>query len=416
MKTTDDFITGIASKSYLSGKPYLVKFADGHTQPTGDWLRAHLAEAGRTNGERRFVGPANCPGRLRARPGSAVAPLTTGRSPHQRFPNVRTAHELRVMTFNLRVRTILDGHNIWDKRRDLVVERVRAFDADLLGTQEGLDSMETYLRQQLGDYTFRGVGRDDGKQRGEMCGVFFKTARFELLDGGYFWLSKTPEKPGSRGWAEIYPRMVDLGEAPAARRRCSLFTGSIRTSTPTALGARAIVEAAARSDRPHRRRHALHRHRRLQHRSRFHALPHAARSAADRGVFAARRFSRRASGRHARRRHGAFLHRLARRTAHGLDSRQRAFPDHRCRDRPHPRARRLPIGSLSGDRDATCARRQAEPADAAQEVARTWNRWRFTRQLRRRARRFQELRTAIDDVTFHRFVCVFVVGGTALLR
>ena len=44
VKTTDDFITGIASTSYISGKPYLVKFADGHPQPTGDWLRAHLAE------------------------------------------------------------------------------------------------------------------------------------------------------------------------------------------------------------------------------------------------------------------------------------------------------------------------------------------------------------------------------------
>lgn len=44
VKTTDDFVTGIASKSYLSGKPYLVKFPDGSTQPTGDWLRAHLAE------------------------------------------------------------------------------------------------------------------------------------------------------------------------------------------------------------------------------------------------------------------------------------------------------------------------------------------------------------------------------------
>jgi hypothetical protein len=44
VKTTDDFIAGIASTSYISGKPYLVKFADGHTQPTGDWLRAHLAE------------------------------------------------------------------------------------------------------------------------------------------------------------------------------------------------------------------------------------------------------------------------------------------------------------------------------------------------------------------------------------
>ena len=67
------------------------------------------------------------------------------------------------MTFNLRVRTILDGHNIWDQRRALVVERVRAFDPDLLGTQEGLDSMEAYLSQQLGDYTFRGAGRGDGK-------------------------------------------------------------------------------------------------------------------------------------------------------------------------------------------------------------------------------------------------------------
>ena len=43
VKTTDDFIAGIASRSYISGKPYLVKFTDGHTQPTGDWLRAHLA-------------------------------------------------------------------------------------------------------------------------------------------------------------------------------------------------------------------------------------------------------------------------------------------------------------------------------------------------------------------------------------
>jgi Family of unknown function (DUF5329) len=46
VKTTEDFVTGIASKSSLSGKPYLVKFADGHTQPTGEWLRAHLAEVG----------------------------------------------------------------------------------------------------------------------------------------------------------------------------------------------------------------------------------------------------------------------------------------------------------------------------------------------------------------------------------
>lgn len=121
---------------------------------------------------------------------------------------VGAARELRVMTFNLRVRTILDGPNIWDRRRDAVVQRVRSFNPDLLGTQEGLDSMQAFLRQQLTDYTFNGVGRSDGKLRGEMCGVFFRTARFELLDAGHFWLSKTPEQPGSRGWGAIFPRMV----------------------------------------------------------------------------------------------------------------------------------------------------------------------------------------------------------------
>ena len=44
VKTTDDFITGIASKSYLSGNVYMVKFTDGRTQPVGEWLRAHLAQ------------------------------------------------------------------------------------------------------------------------------------------------------------------------------------------------------------------------------------------------------------------------------------------------------------------------------------------------------------------------------------
>ena len=148
-----------------------------------------------------------------ALPGFALL-LLCGCASHERLfyapttSQPRAPRELRVMTFNLRVRTILDGPNIWDLRRELVVQRVRAFDPHLLGTQEGLASMEAFLREQLSDYTFFGVGRSDGKHRGEMCAVFFKTARFELLDGGHFWLSTTPEKPGSRGWGAISPHMV----------------------------------------------------------------------------------------------------------------------------------------------------------------------------------------------------------------
>jgi endonuclease/exonuclease/phosphatase family metal-dependent hydrolase len=138
---------------------------------------------------------------------SSVAQVTQT-APQNAAQNAATPNDLRVMTFNLRVRTILDGLKIWDRRRELVVQRVRTFDPDLLGTQEGLASMEDFLREQLPDYTFFGAGRGDGKEAGEMCGVFFRTTRFDFIEGGHFWLSTTPDRPGSHGWGALVPRMV----------------------------------------------------------------------------------------------------------------------------------------------------------------------------------------------------------------
>jgi hypothetical protein len=44
VKSAEDFIEGIASRSYLNGDEYLVKFADGKTRPTGPWLKEALAK------------------------------------------------------------------------------------------------------------------------------------------------------------------------------------------------------------------------------------------------------------------------------------------------------------------------------------------------------------------------------------
>lgn len=41
--TAEDFIALCASKSLMSGKPYLVVDRQGNTHNTGDWLRAALA-------------------------------------------------------------------------------------------------------------------------------------------------------------------------------------------------------------------------------------------------------------------------------------------------------------------------------------------------------------------------------------
>ena len=121
---------------------------------------------------------------------------------------VAPSRDLRIMTFNLRVSTLFDGSNTWGLRKGMVLERIRSFDPDILGTQEGLNSQTKFLQSNLGEYTFFGAGRSDGERGGEMCGVFFKSAKFEQIDGGHFWLSTQPEKPGSKGWGGFFPRMV----------------------------------------------------------------------------------------------------------------------------------------------------------------------------------------------------------------
>lgn len=116
--------------------------------------------------------------------------------------------ELRVMTFNVRYGTAKDGPNAWNLRRDRLVDTVRAFDPDLLGTQETLGFQRDYLAEKLGSYDVIGVGRVDGREDGEMMALYYKRDRFKKLDGGHFWLSETPEVVGSKSWDSSLPRMT----------------------------------------------------------------------------------------------------------------------------------------------------------------------------------------------------------------
>ena len=114
---------------------------------------------------------------------------------------------LRVMSFNIRLGVANDGDNHWEKRKDLVVKTVLNFQADLVGTQETWDFQAAFLRDQLKDFSYAGRSRQkDGK--GEQCGILFRTARFDKLVEGHFWLSETPDEPGSKSWDSSLPRMV----------------------------------------------------------------------------------------------------------------------------------------------------------------------------------------------------------------
>jgi endonuclease/exonuclease/phosphatase family metal-dependent hydrolase len=76
---------------------------------------------------------------------------------------------------------------------------IRFHDFDILGTQEGLQNQLEDISAALPEYQRYGIGRDDGKDKGEHSAIFFKKDKFRLLNKGDFWLSATPEKP-SLGW------------------------------------------------------------------------------------------------------------------------------------------------------------------------------------------------------------------------
>lgn len=116
--------------------------------------------------------------------------------------------DVRVMSFNIRYGTARDGENRWEARREFLAETIRAFDPDLLGTQETLGFQRDFLGEALEGMEGFGAGRDDGKEEGEMAALFFRRERFEKLDGGHFWLSEEPERVGSRGWDAALPRIA----------------------------------------------------------------------------------------------------------------------------------------------------------------------------------------------------------------
>lgn len=115
---------------------------------------------------------------------------------------------IRVMTFNIRYDNPRDSLNAWPNRAQQVVEFIKDEDPDFFGMQEVLSHQYAYLDSALSDYASQGVGRDDGLKGGEMNPVFFKKDKFDMVRTITFWLSDTPDFPGSKGWGASLPRIV----------------------------------------------------------------------------------------------------------------------------------------------------------------------------------------------------------------
>ncbi len=117
-------------------------------------------------------------------------------------------YPIRIMTFNIRFDNPDDGPDAWPYRKDFVASMFRFHQNDIVGTQEGMHHQLVELDKMLPEFEWVGVGRDAGDERGEFCAIYYRPDRFELIEEDTFWLSETPEVPGSMGWDTAITRIT----------------------------------------------------------------------------------------------------------------------------------------------------------------------------------------------------------------
>lgn len=142
-----------------------------------------------------------------------AALATWGQLPVIRLPYAGPVSEptvprnvLTVMSYNIRTAVAQPGHE-WVDRAPLVAQVIARNEPDLLGMQEVRGNQLHDLLPSLTDHDWFGQGRDGGTA-GEYGPVFFRRSRFERLDAGDFWLSDTPDEPGSNTWPSLHARFV----------------------------------------------------------------------------------------------------------------------------------------------------------------------------------------------------------------
>ena len=117
------------------------------------------------------------------------------------------ADPLRVMTFNVRFPSPEDGNNVWENRKHILVDTIRKYQPDVLGTQELFFTQGSYIADELPEYAWFGISRR-GNHDNEHMGIFYKRDRLFVVESGNFWLSETPRKAASMSWNVSLPRMV----------------------------------------------------------------------------------------------------------------------------------------------------------------------------------------------------------------
>jgi endonuclease/exonuclease/phosphatase family metal-dependent hydrolase len=127
------------------------------------------------------------------------------------------------MTFNVRLDYAGDGPNNWQYRKDAAAKVVNMYDIDIMGGQEVLNNQLNDFLERLPEYGAIGVGRDDGKNKGEFSPLLYKKDRFTAEKSGTFWISQTPYIAGSMGWDAACTRVASWAVLKDKKSGKSIF-------------------------------------------------------------------------------------------------------------------------------------------------------------------------------------------------
>ena len=133
-----------------------------------------------------------------------------------------TNGQISFMTFNIRYDNPKDNLNWWEYRKSSVVQMFNFYSPEIIGIQEGLYHQLKYIKNSLPEYDYVGVGRDDGKTKGEYAAIFYKKKKFRPISSQTYWLSETP-KVISIGWDASMERIVTFGEFQDKDTKESIF-------------------------------------------------------------------------------------------------------------------------------------------------------------------------------------------------
>ena len=111
------------------------------------------------------------------------------------------ASAITLVSYNIRQDTESDkGQKDWSQRKGMVSNYLVQKNASIIGLQEVRHNQLLDLKKALPKHTAIGVGREDGKTRGEYSPIFYNHTKWNLdpKEHGTFWLSDTPKIANSR--------------------------------------------------------------------------------------------------------------------------------------------------------------------------------------------------------------------------